>query len=305
LPKGVPAGYNERAKSGAAFGRALERRNGKERGKQMDYYHISADALGKEAKVPLLKLGDSGEVFYELALEMIRGIQENNAAGRRTVYIVPVGPVGQYPIFVRLVNRERVSLQNCWFINMDEYLDADGAWIDPDHPLSFRGFMQREVYGKIDPALRMPEDQRIFPDPAAPGRIAGLIDQLGGVDATFGGIGITGHLAFNEPQPALSPEEFAQLPTRVLAIAPETRAVNSVGDLGGAIEDMPERCITVGMKELLSAKKIRLGVFRDWHRAVVRRAAYGEISASFPATLCQRHPDACILVNQNAAQQPY
>ena len=92
----------------------------------MDYYHISAQELGKGAKLPILKLGDSGEVFYEMAAEMCAAIRTNNAAGKPTVFICPVGPVGQYPIFVRLVNREQLSLRNCWFINMDEYLTDDG-----------------------------------------------------------------------------------------------------------------------------------------------------------------------------------
>ena len=50
----------------------------------MNYYQISAEELGKNAKVPLLKLGDSGEVFYEIALEMVNEIEKNNAVGRRT-----------------------------------------------------------------------------------------------------------------------------------------------------------------------------------------------------------------------------
>ena len=68
---------------------------------------------------------------------------------------------------------------------------------------------------------------------------------------------------------------------------------------------MPRKCVTIGMKQILSAKKIRLGVFRDWHRAVVRQTAYGEVSAHFPATLIQRHPDAMVIANANAAQQPF
>ena len=104
----------------------------------MDYYHISAQELGKGAKLPILKLGDSGEVFYEMAAEMCAAIRANNAAGKPTVFICPVGPVGQYPIFVRLVNREQLSLKNCWFINMDEYLNDDGQWIAEENPLSFR-----------------------------------------------------------------------------------------------------------------------------------------------------------------------
>ena len=271
----------------------------------MNYYQISAEELGKNAKVPLLKLGDSGEVFYEIALEMVNEIEKNNAVGRRTVFICPVGPVGQYPIFVRLVNERRLSLKNCWFINMDEYLTDDGEWIDESSALSFHGFMNRTVYSRIDPELVMPENQRIFPDPHDPDRIAKVIDELGGVDIAFGGIGINGHLAFNESQDGLTPEEFAALHTRVLAISRETRTANAIGDLNGAIDAMPKKAVTIGMAEILGAKKIRLGVFRDWHRSVVRQAAYGEVSAHFPATLIQRHPDAMIIVNANAAKQPF
>lgn len=270
-----------------------------------EYYQISAQELGKNAKVPILKLGDSGEVFYELALEMVDTICKNNEQGRATVFICPVGPVGQYPVFVRLVNERRVSLKNCWFLNMDEYLTDEGEWVGKTHPLSFRGFMDRAVYTKLDPDLAMPECQRLFPDPHDPENLQRVIERLGGVDVAFGGIGINGHLAFNEAQDELTPNEFAALPTRVLAISRETRVANAIGDLNGAIDAMPRQCVTIGMAQILAARKVRLGVFRDWHRAVVRQAAYGEMSAHFPATLLQRHPDALIIANANAAQQPF
>ncbi len=269
------------------------------------YYQISAEDLGKNGKIPLLKLGDSGEVFYEMALEMVNTIKQHNAEGKTTVFICPVGPVGQYPIFVRLVNRDRVSLKNCWFINMDEYLNDDESYIDFESPLSFHGFMYRTVYSQIDPELLMPEEQRIFPDPKDPDHIRRVIEKLGGVDIAFGGIGINGHLAFNEAQDELTAEEFAQLQTRVLAISRETRTSNAIGDLNGAIDAMPRKCVTIGMAQILGAKKIRLGVFRDWHRSVVRQAAYGEVTAHFPASLLQNHPDAMIYVNANAAKQPF
>ena len=59
-----------------------------------EYYQIPAERLGEGAKLPILKLGDSGEVFYELAEEMCGAIRANNAAGKHTVFICPVGPVG-------------------------------------------------------------------------------------------------------------------------------------------------------------------------------------------------------------------
>ena len=271
----------------------------------MEYYQIPPERLGEGARLPIVKCESSEAAFQALAEEMCAVIRANNAAGRRTVLICPVGPVGQYPYFVRQVIEEHLSLRDCWIINMDEYLTDDGAYIDMESPLSFRGYMAREVYGKIDPALLMPPEQRIFPDPSDPGQVTRLIEKLGGVDACFGGIGITGHLAFNEPQPALSPEQFSQLTTRVLDIAPETRATNCSADLGGALEALPRKCITVGMKEILSAKKLRLAVFRDWHRAVCRRAAYGEVTSAFPVTLAQEHPDAVLYVNHIAAGQPF
>ena len=271
----------------------------------MNYYQISAEDLGKDAKIPLVKLGDSGEVFYEMALEMVTTIKEHNAAGKTTVFICPVGPVGQYPIFVRLVNEGNVSLKNCWFINMDEYLNDDETYIDFNSPLSFHGFMYRTVYNQIKPELLMPEEQRIFPDPKDPEHIQRVIEKLGGVDICFGGIGINGHLAFNEAQDDLTAEEFAKLHTRVLNISRETRVANAIGDLNGAIDAMPHKCITIGINEILNSRKIRLGVFRDWHRSVVRQAAYGEVSAHFPATLVQNHKDAKIYLNANAAKQPF
>ncbi len=269
------------------------------------YYQIPMHELGKEAKIPLQVMANSEQVFRAMADEMVECILQNNAQGKPTVFICPVGPVGQYPFFVERVNREQVSLKNVWFFNMDEYLTDEGEWIPKEHRLSFRGFMDRTVYTKVAPALVMPESQRIFPDPKDPAKGDLLLEKLGGADICFGGIGINGHLAFNEADGSMASAEFAKLPTRVLKISPETRAINSVGDLGGALEDMPHLCVTIGIKQILSAKKLRLGVFRDWHRAVVRRAAYGEPTAEFPVTLAQSHPDAKIMVNDVAAKLPY
>ena len=137
----------------------------------------------------------------------------------------------------------------------------------------------------------MPEAQRVFPDPGNVEYIPELIERLGGVDIAFGGIGINGHVAFNEADPSMSNEAFLAQKTRVLKITPETRTANAIGDFNGALEDMPNYCITIGIWEIAHARKIRLGCFRNWHRAVVRRAGHGEATAAFPVSLLQQHPD--------------
>lgn len=268
---------------------------------QKNYYNYTKEELKDSPKIPLEIYPENKDVFTVIAREMAEEIEKNNKSGKKTVFICPVGPVGQYPFFVDMVNNMNISLKNVYFINMDEYLDDNKLWIDKNDKLSFRGFMERSVYSKIKPELVMPENHRIFPDPENVGLIPKLIQELGGVDIAFGGIGINGHLAFNEPQDELSPEEFLKLQTRVLEISKETRAVNSIGDLNGALDAMPHYCITVGINEIYSAKKIRLGCFRDWHRAVVRQACYGEVSAHFPVTLLQNHPDAKILTTDFVA----
>ena len=77
----------------------------------------------------------------------------------------------------------------------------------------------------------------------------------------FGGIGINGHLAFNESQDELTPEEFAALHTRVLAISRETRTANAIGDLSGAIDAMPKKAVTIGMAEILGRDRRFVSAF--------------------------------------------
>ena len=246
-----------------------------------DYYSYTKEELLKQPKICLHCYETDQDVFRHMAEEMVDAIIQNQAEGKSTIFICPVGPIGQYPYFVREVNRKQIPLKDVWFLNMDEYLTDEKEWIDPAHPLSFRGFMDREVYSKIDRALVMPKEHRIFPDPHDTENMMRVIEKLGGVDICFGGIGLNGHIAFNEADFTLAPEAFRALPTRVLPVSQETRAANAIGDFNGALEDMPNYCVSIGMAEILRARKIRLGCFRNWHRAVVRRAAYGEPSAGF------------------------
>lgn len=265
------------------------------------YTYTKEELLNKGAKLPVIVMEDNAAVFQSMAEEMAEEIKKNNAEGKKTVFICPVGPVGQYPYFVEMVNQEKISLKNVWFINMDEYLDDDKKWVPETHPLSFRGFMNRTVYSKIAPELVMPEEQRVFPDPENVEYIPQLIEKLGGVDICFGGIGINGHVAFNEADASLSNEEFLAQKTRVLDITKETRTANAIGDFNGVLEDMPKYCVTIGIYEIAHARKIRLGCFRNWHRAVVRRTAYGEVTSDFPVSLLTNHQDINLKITEFVA----
>ena len=88
------------------------------------YYSYSKEELvSNNPKLPVIVMEDNAAVFRSMAEEMTEEIKMHNEKGEKTVFICPVGPVGQYPFFVEMVNKERISLKNVWFINMDEYLD--------------------------------------------------------------------------------------------------------------------------------------------------------------------------------------
>ena len=147
-----------------------------------DYRTIPAAELGKGSNIKV-ELGETEvDLYWKMAIEVLELIQENNAKGEKTVMIVPYGPLGPYARLVELINKHRVSLKNCWFINMDEYLDENKQYLPKTDPLSFRGGMDRIFYGLVDPELLMPEEQRIFPEPGNEGRIWETIQKLGKLD---------------------------------------------------------------------------------------------------------------------------
>jgi glucosamine-6-phosphate deaminase len=268
-----------------------------------DYLNVPTEELGRGQPVKVRVLGDTAAIAEDMARTMADCIRR---AGGRPTLIVPVGPVDQFPVLARIVNDERLSLRDTVFINMDEYLTDDDRWLPADHPLSFRGFVDRNFYDRLDPALAPPSTHRVFPDPADLAAVGRLIAARGGVDACFGGVGINGHIAFNEPpEPgeATTLEEFAARPTRVLSLARETRTINAV-TVGGDIAAIPRRCITVGMKEILAARQLRFYCNRPWQAGVVRRLLHGPVTPACPASLLRLHPDATLTVAEYVAARP-
>lgn len=268
------------------------------------YLDMMPALLGQGQKMKVRVVGDAVSVAAHMAGDMsdflLRGGQ------RGPTLIVPVGPVDQFPLLARLINENRIDCRNAVFINMDEYLTDDDQWLPLEHPLSFRGYMQRAFYDLLDPQLTPPPANRVFPDPREPEAIGRLIAERGGVDACFGGIGINGHVAFNEPpEPGeeYTPEQFAALPTRVLSLARETRTINAV-TVGGEISIIPRRAVTVGMMEILASRSLRFYCNRPWQSAVIRRALHGPLTPACPASLLRRHPDAVLTVADYVATQP-
>ncbi len=255
--------------------------------------------------IRLLTLPEEPDVYLDMAITMADTIARNNAQGRRTVMIVPVGPTGQYPILARLVNSMRLSLRDVFFFNMDEYLLSPDTAVSHAHPMSFYARMEAEFYSRVDPALNIPSEQRFFPEPGREAAFDARIASLGGVDLCLGGLGINGHIAFNEPPEPDEPDDveaFAALPSRVLRVSRETRTVNAIGYRRGDIQGMPEFCVTVGMKPILEAREIYIALNRAWQHGIAARVLTGPVTARVPASLLQRHSSVRFVTTEAIAE---
>jgi len=271
-----------------------------------DYLSIPPDKLGEGTTVRVTICGDMQDVAQHMALAIYDEILHAQQENRQATLILPVGPVDQYPVLAEMINTNRLNCQEVMLINMDEYLTPEDQWVECDHPLSFRGFMNRKFYDLVNPELAPLPENRVVPNPQSPTAIQQLIEERNGVDACFGGIGINGHIAFNEPPEAdehFSVEEFAALPTRVLNLTRETKTINSV-TVGGEMSIIPHRAVTVGMREILAAKRLRFYCNRIWQSSVVRKVLHGPVSASCPASLLRTHDDATLTVTDYVAELP-
>jgi glucosamine-6-phosphate deaminase len=237
------------------------------------------------------------ELYWRIALEMYRSIADAPASNP-VRFIVPVGPVFQYRRFITMVDQLPLDLSGLRLYFMDEYLNEDGSALDPGNPLSFRGFIERELIRALGTRHGFNPDQVFFPDPADPAAYDSRIAADGGIDVCFAGVGINGHLAFNEAPSA------ADSPSRVIALTEETRVTNGHTALGGDWQRIPRRAVSVGMKSILDSRKLRIYCNRPWQKAVVRKLLFGPVSEAFPASFARNHPDVALTITADVAASP-
>ncbi|MDA0346760.1 MAG: hypothetical protein O3C43_11435 [Verrucomicrobia bacterium] len=266
--------------------------------------NLSSDEVREKAGERLLVVQDIDLLHRHFADSIAGEIIGNNQNDRPTKLILPVGPVGQYPILADRLNAENISLANCWFFMMDEHCDADGVALSSNHPLSFRFTFEKEFTERVVEHLRAPSEQVIFP---AQNNIQNLIEKisdLGGIDTTYGGIGIHGHVAYNEPA-----QNIRESNPRVVELNEFTRTINAIrSQVGGNLENFPQYGITLGMRQILEAKRIRLycrnGIDLDWANTVLRLAVLGAPGDDYPVTYIRDHEDCLVVTDEDTLKQP-
>jgi glucosamine-6-phosphate deaminase len=274
-----------------------------------EWFAIPPDELSARSPIPLRILTTPDEVHRDFAATMFEEIREAREAGRALRIIVPIGPTAHYPMLAERVNESGLALDHVTFFGMDEWLDWEGRPLPLTDLRSFEGQFHRLFLDRLEPALLPPADNVIFPTPADLERSAREIERRGPVSTTYGGFGFQGHIAFNEPPStrwsAVSVEELRHSHTRVLPISVDTLFVMAQRIAGGNVFAIPPMAVTLGMRDLLAAKRIRLySVSGPWKGAILRILLLSEPTVEFPATLLHGHPDVEIIVEADAAECP-
>ena len=208
---------------------------------------------------------DTLEDFYLAeAMEYIEAWQQSTP-DNPTGICGPIGPTEQLPLVARLVNELGLSLKNCHFWGMDEWV-VDGKEVALDFPLGFARTDMELCFGRIRPELAMPRENLHFPA-AEPTEFVRSWDMARCV-VMQGGQGEVKHWAFNDPPKRAgkykahppAPAEFRKLATRVVDLHPMTIIQNARTSGGGQVFLVPRQALSVGPLETWKAEKVSI-----WH----------------------------------------
>lgn len=202
---------------------------------------------------------------YKDLSNLVADVVEHILALPEPKLILPTGstPIGLYK---ELVNRQ-LDWSTTTTFNLDEYI------INPNHPQSYHSFMKKHLFDRIN----------IYPNNCNfPNRnTQAYEDIISEVDLCILGIGSNGHIAFNEPG-----SSFDSV-TRVVDLTEETIKDNS--RFFPTIEDVPTQAITMGLKPIMSSKKIIIMANGKHKKNILEQAMYGDITEDIPASILQTH----------------
>ena len=230
------------------------------------------------------------------AQEVVSLIKERQLQGKPCVLGLATGstPKTLYAELIRLHKEEGVSFKNVIAFNLDEYYP-----IDKNALQSYHRFMRVNLFDHIDidqanchiPSGEWPKDK--VKEYCA--RYEQLIEDAGGIDLQILGIGVNGHIGFNEPGSSVYSK------TRLVTLENSTRLANSYEFVN--ISQVPRLAITTGISTIMKAKKILLMAWGQFKAPVVKSSMEDNITESIPASLLQNHDNCVFVLDELAASE--
>ncbi len=252
-------------------------------------------------KVDLRMFEDKAKTFEAIGNMMADDVIANNKEGKLTKWVLCSGPNQQYTTFIRRVHEEKISLKNVWVFQMDEALD----WQGRHYPVevisgSCEGRMNAIFYDKIDPELNIPVSQRVFCHLDNMDWIDEKIQELGGLDTVWAGVGFRGLVGNNEgpvnPYYHISLEEYKNSKTRIVPVQADTLIAYAERGYGGNTDACNPMMITLGFKSMLTARKaVYMITTGTWKQTIIRIAMFSQPTTEYPVTLFQGTVPECVL----------
>lgn len=199
-------------------------------------------------------------------------------------------PIGLYDEMARDCKNAGTSYKKVRTVNLDEYEGLSG-----NDPQSYRYFMDKNLFERIDIEKKNTHiiDGTAKDAAAECERFNQLLSELP-QDLQLLGIGSNGHIAFNEPGTPFESE------THVVTLAEST--VRDNARLFSREEEVPRRAFTMGLKNIMNAKRVLVLANGGNKAKAVLGLVKGEITEALPASILQRHPACTVIVDEAAAQ---
>lgn len=215
-----------------------------------------------------------------------------STAIRETPALVLGLPTGRTPIAVyAALATAGLDWSRVRTFNLDEF-----ATLSPSQPGSFRAFMDQHLFRHVnlDPESIGFLRGDTAADIAECARYDAAIVAAGGIDLLLVGLGGNGHIGFNEPGTSLRAE------THAVHLHESTRRANA-GGFGGDWQRVPDRALTIGMRHVLSARRVVLMATGASKADAVAAMIDGPLTTTCPASWLQTHPDVTVVLDQAAA----
>lgn len=236
----------------------------------------------------LIKVNDYEELSQKASEYVIQQIRNNP----RLILGLATGstPEGMYKKLVEDHQNGGTSYQNVITFNLDEYVG-----LSEDNPNSYHFFMNQHLLNHIDidhSNAHIPSGDQTSPLQSECENYEKLIQQSGGIDLQILGIGVNGHIGFNEPGTPFHSS------THIVELTLDTRKANS--RFFDHIEEVPTHAITMGIGTIMKSKEIILLVSGAQKAKALSRLLDGEIGEDCPVTVLRNHPNVTIIADREA-----
>ena len=198
-------------------------------------------------------------------------------------------PVGTYRQLVEWYDKGDLDFSEVMTVNLDEY-----KGLTRENPQSYYYFMNEHLFGKVN----INKTRTFLPDGTEPDSNTAcenyneILRAVGDVDLQLLGLGHNGHIGFNEPGESFSPE------THCIDLSEQT--INANARFFETLDEVPRQAYTMGIKTIMSARRILIIVSGEDKAEIVKRAFFGPITPQVPASILQLHRNVTLVADEAA-----